>query len=97
MVRKLRVLAACEFSGMVRDAFIRRGHDAWSADFLPGEGRYKHKHYLGDLVDTLRWEDPFDLIIAFPPARIFPVRALAGSRKSRQMVGNRKPYDLHDG
>lgn len=33
----MRVLIACEFSGTVRDAFTRRGHDAWSCDLLPSE------------------------------------------------------------
>ena len=34
---KLRVLVACEFSGIVRDAFAKHGHDAWSCDLLPTE------------------------------------------------------------
>ena len=33
----MRVLVACEFSGIVRDAFLVRGHDAWSADLLETE------------------------------------------------------------
>jgi hypothetical protein len=35
--RVLRILVACEFSGVVRDAFLEKGHDAWSCDLLPAE------------------------------------------------------------
>lgn len=38
----MRVLIACEFSGIVRDAFAAKGHDAWSCDLLPGERGGKH-------------------------------------------------------
>lgn len=61
----MRVLVACEFSGIVRDAFKARGHDAVSCDWLPTER--KGKHIEGDVVCTLRWEKPWDLIIAHPP------------------------------
>lgn len=63
-----RVLAACEFSGVVRDAFLDRGYDAWSCDLLPTESRYGDhhwRHYTCDvrLVLDLGW----DLMIAHPP------------------------------
>ena len=62
----MRVLIACEFSGIVRDAFRKRGHEAVSCDYLPSER--KGPHIEGDVRDTLRWEcDHFDLLIAFPP------------------------------
>lgn len=85
----MRVLAACEFSGVVRDAFRDRGHDAWSADLLPGEGRYRKFHYEGDLVDTMRWEKEFDLIIAFPPCTHL---ASSGARwfKDKQKDGSQQ-------
>jgi len=38
----MRVLIACEFSGIVRDAFAKRGHDAWSCDLLPSETLGQH-------------------------------------------------------
>ncbi len=41
----MRVLVACEYSGIVRDAFIRAGHAAWSCDILPSEGRTLGEHY----------------------------------------------------
>jgi hypothetical protein len=59
----MRVLVACEFSGIVREAFKRRGHDAWSCDLLPTE--IPGQHYQGDvrMIILERW----DLIIAHPP------------------------------
>ena len=46
----MRVLIACEFSGVVRDAFIRRGHDAWSCDLLETENHGPHYH--DDVIET---------------------------------------------
>jgi len=59
----VKVLVACEFSGVVRDAFIARGHDAMSCDFLPSER--PGPHYQGDVEDLLL--DEWDLMIAHPP------------------------------
>jgi hypothetical protein len=59
----MKVLVACEFSGRVRDAFIRRGHDAISCDILETESL--GPHYVGDVRDLLSQD--WDLIIAFPP------------------------------
>jgi len=59
----MRVLVACEFSGIVRDAFIARGHDAISADLLPSER--PGPHVVGDVLPLLR--EPWDLVIAHPP------------------------------
>jgi hypothetical protein len=64
IVRHLRVLVACEFSGAVRDSFLALGHDAMSCDLLPSET--PGPHYQGDVRDLLtpgRW----DLMIAHPP------------------------------
>ena len=49
------VLVACEYSGTVRDAFRRAGHNAWSCDLLPSEGELKwnHYHFLGDVCRLL--------------------------------------------
>ena len=60
----MRVLVACEFSGVVRNAFIARGHDAWSCDLLPTEGSPK-KHFTCDVKLVLHM--PWDLMIAHPP------------------------------
>lgn len=60
----MRVLIACEFSGIVRDAFRARGHDAWSCDLLPSErpGPHLQKDAL-EVAYGLDW----DLMIAHPP------------------------------
>lgn len=59
----MRVLVACEFSGRVRDAFAKRGHDAWSCDILPTET--PGNHIQGDVLKVLN--DGWDLMIAHPP------------------------------
>ena len=59
----MRVLIACEFSGIVRDAFLARGHDAMSCDILPTES--PGPHYQGDVFDVL--DDGWDLMVAHPP------------------------------
>ena len=59
----MRVLVACEYSGIVRDAFRRAGHDAVSCDLLPSER--PGPHHQGDVRDLL--DDRWDLLIAHPP------------------------------
>ena len=59
----MKVLVACEYSGIVRDAFIRKGHDAMSCDILPTDN--DGPHYHGEVEDLL--DEPFDLVIAHPP------------------------------
>ena len=59
-----RVLVACEFSGIVRNAFLDRGHDAWSCDLLPSEDR-TNRHIVGDVRDHLN--DGWDLLIVCHP------------------------------
>lgn len=72
----LKVLIACEFSGIVRDAFRKLGHEAWSCDLLgpdelPDEFQkqaYPNYHLEGDireLIDVFGWQ--WDLMIAHPP------------------------------
>lgn len=61
----MRVLVACEFSGTVRNAFLARGHDAWSCDLLPSEDG-SNRHITGDARDHL--DDGWDLLmVAHPP------------------------------
>jgi hypothetical protein len=65
MTRSLRILVACEFSGVVRRAFAARGHDAWSCDLLPADDR-SNRHIVGDARDLLG--DGWDLLmVAHPP------------------------------
>lgn len=59
----MKVLVACEFSGIVRDAFRKRGHDAWSCDLLPTE--IPGQHIQGDVLEVLN--DGWELMIAHPP------------------------------
>lgn len=60
----MRVLVACEFSGVVREAFRARGHDAWSCDLLPAED--DGPHLQGDVRAVLA-AGCWDLMIAHPP------------------------------
>lgn len=59
----MRILIACEFSGVVRDAFRARGHDAWSCDIVPTER--PGPHIVNDVRNVLDWG--WDLMIAHPP------------------------------
>jgi site-specific DNA-cytosine methylase len=65
----LKVLVACEFSGIVRDAFLRKGHEAYSVDFIESESY--GPHIQGDVRDVLnlKWE----LMIAHPPCTYLSV------------------------
>jgi hypothetical protein len=82
----MKVLIACEYSGRVRDAFIRGGHEAMSCDLLPADAR--GPHYQGDVRDVLDY--PWDLMIAHPPcthlsvsgARHFEAKRLDGRQQS---------------
>ena len=74
----MKVLVACEFNGVVRDAFIALGHDAWSCDIIPSDK--PGKHYQCDVLalipfesheDYSGWlyEGGWDLMIAFPSCK----------------------------
>lgn len=69
----MRVLVACEFSGIVRDAFIARGHEAYSIDLLPSET--EGPHWQGDVTPFL--VPAWDLCLAFPPCTYL---AVSGAR-----------------
>lgn len=60
----MKILVGCEFSATVRDAFLSRGHDAWSCDLLDSEGD-PGRHIQGDVLAIL--EDGWDLAIFHPP------------------------------
>lgn len=76
----MRVLVACEFSGVVREAFRTKGHDAWSCDLLPALDNSPY-HFQIPVYDLLEDErvvgEGFDLIIAHPPCTYLTV---AGNR-----------------
>lgn len=73
----MRMLAACEQSGRVRDAFAARGWDAWSCDILPSEA--PGQHIQGDVLTLYEMvrDGAFHLIINFPPCDHI---SLAGAR-----------------
>ena len=75
----MRVLVACEYSGTVRDAFLRIGHDAMSCDLLPTDK--PGPHYQGDVFDVIN--DGWDLMIAHPPCTHL---AVSGARWFKDKV-----------
>ena len=76
---KFKILVACEYSGRVRDAFIKRGFDAISCDLLPTD--IPGPHYQGDVFNIIN--DGFDLMIAHPPCTHL---AVSGSRWFKNKV-----------
>ena len=68
--KQLKVLVACEFSGTVREAFNKLGHDAWSCDLLPTD--IEGKHIQGDVLKILN-NQHWNLIIAHPPCTFLTV------------------------
>jgi hypothetical protein len=76
----MKVLVACEFSGIVREAFKRRGHDAWSCDLLDTE--IPGQHIKGDVLGILN--DGWDLMLAHPPCTYL---ANSGVRWLREQNG----------
>lgn len=68
----MRILIACEWSGRVRDAFIRRGHDAYSCDIQPGKGDNIDRHIRTDVFDVID-AGGWDAMIAFPPCTYLAV------------------------
>lgn len=73
----MRVLVACEYSGTVRDAFLRAGHDAMSCDLLPTDR--PGPHHQGDVLDILG--DSWDLMIAHPPCTYLSVSGMHWTRR----------------
>lgn len=82
----MRVLVACEFSGVVRDAFRARGHEAMSCDLLPTE--VDGPHYQGDVRDVLG--NGFDLMIAHPECT-YPARSGMRWLKDQPPLKSGKP------
>jgi hypothetical protein len=77
--RAMRVLVACEYSGRVRDAFIRNGHDALSCDLLPTDS--PGPHYQGNVLEILN--EGWDLMVAHPPCTRL---AVSGARWFKDYV-----------
>jgi len=81
----MKILIACEFSGIVRDAFAARGLDAWSCDLLPTEK--PGQHIQSDVLEILK--DGWDMMIAHPPCTHL---AISGARwfKKKQKDGRQQ-------
>jgi hypothetical protein len=69
----MKILIACEFSGIVREAFRSKGHEVWSCDLLPSE--IPGNHIQGDILNILNGD--WDLMIAHPPCTYL---AVSGAR-----------------
>ena len=80
----MKVLVACEYSGIVRDAFAAKGHDAWSCDILPTES--PGNHFQGDVLKHL--DKGWDLMIAHPPCTHLAVSG------ARWFTEGKKPWSL---
>ena len=91
----MKVLVACEYSGIVRDAFIKKGHESISCDLLPSESNLG-KHYKGNVKDIL--DDGWDMMIAHPPCTYL---AVSGARwfyhpeDKHLPYEERRPHPLH--
>ncbi len=76
----MRVLVACEYSGKVREAFRKKGHDAWSCDILPAEDNSSY-HIQDDVLLNL---EGWDLMIAHPPCTHLAVSGARWFKEKRQ-------------
>lgn len=78
----MKVLVACEFSGVVREEFRKRGHDAWSCDLIDTE--IPGNHIIDDVRNVLRRsKEPWDLMIAHPPCKYL---AVSGARWFKERI-----------
>ena len=82
----MKVLIACEYSGIVRDAFTAKGHDAWSCDIIPTES--PGNHFQGDVLEYL--DKGWDLMIAHPPCTHLAVSG------ARWFTEGKKPWSLQE-
>lgn len=85
----MRVLVACEFSGVVREAFAEKGHESWSCDLEPTD--IPGNHFQGDIREVL--DGTWDLIIAHPPCTYLTV---SGNRWFGEKYRERWPNRFQD-
>lgn len=88
----MRVLVACECSGMVRSAFRRFGHDAYSCDLVETDDKAQH-HIVGDVRDVL--DDAWDMLIAFPPCTYLCVSGARWFKEREQQQREAIEFFLH--
>lgn len=94
----MKVLVACEYSGIVRDAFLKKGHNAVSCDLLDTESPiiYEDGHYKGDVRDILY--DDWDMLIAHPPCTYLAVtqsRWMYHPEDKNLPIQEKRPHPLH--
>lgn len=76
-MNNMKILVACEYSGIVRESFAKKGHDVMSCDLLPTE--VPGNHYQGDVRDVLY--DGWDLMIAHPPCTYLSVSGMHWTKR----------------
>lgn len=86
----MKILIACEYSGIVRDAFISKGHAATSCDILPTES--PGPHYQGDIFDIIG--DGWDMMIGFPPCTYLSYAATAHWNKPGRLEKRLEALDF---
>ena len=84
----MKILIACEFSGIVRDAFAARGHVAISCDLLPTE-RPEGTHWQGDVLDFIKMQN-FDMMIAHPPCTFLAVSGNRWMKERPERISDRE-------
>lgn len=80
----MKILVACEYSGTVREAFRKLGHDAWSCDIIPSDDNSEY-HIQGDVLEQL--DKGWDMMIAHPPCTHL---AVSGARWFKDKVEEQK-------
>ena len=78
----MRVLIACEYSGVVRDAFKTLGHEALSCDLLPTDK--PGQHHQGDIIEFIQHNPKWDLMICHPPCKYL---AASGLHWNKRIIG----------
>lgn len=86
-----RILIACEFSGVVRDAFAKFGFDVWSCDLLPCERGGKHKQ--NDVLSVIE-NECWDVLIGFPPCTDLCVSGARWFKEKQQSGAQTKSIDF---
>jgi len=88
--KEMKVLIACEYSGIVREAFKAKGHDAWSCDLLPTE--IEGNHFQGNVFEII--DHGWDLMIAFPPCTHLAVSGAAWFEEKKKDGRQKKGIDF---
>lgn len=86
----MRILVACEYSGRVREAFRKLGHDAWSCDLLPSDDNSPY-HIQGNVLEHLN--DGWDMMIAHPPCTHL---AVSGARYFAEKIADGRQQEALD-